>query len=227
MRREALETLKKVPFLAELESDPLEKVARRLRGRTVRHGEVLFHEGEPGRAAYFVHSGAVMMYQLSAGGRERIVHYERAGGFFNLVPILDGGTNPGTAEVVEDGLLFELRRADAEALMEECPMFTRALAALLAVRLRHLAYALGEQSSRQVRERLARLLVDLAEREGEKREDGILLPYFGQEELAALVGTVRECVSRALSEWRQLGLVRMEGRRIVVMDGRALADLAR
>ncbi|MBI3944329.1 MAG: Crp/Fnr family transcriptional regulator [Armatimonadetes bacterium] len=221
-----MQTLMKVPFLAKIDCDHLNTVARHLRRREVRRGDVLFVEGDKGQAAYFVHSGAVKVYQLSSEGRERIVHYERAGGFFNLVPLLDGGPNPGTAEVLEDGVFYELRRGVADQLMGLCPVFTRAIATMLAGRMRYLAYAVGEQSLRHVGGRLAQLLMDLADREGEKRSGGVLLPRLSQEELASLVGTVRECVSRVLSELRQQGVVRMEGRRIVVINRPALAALA-
>lgn len=223
---EALDTLRRVPFLTAVECAHLETVARHLRRRPVQRGEVLFIEGDAGTAAYFVHSGAVKMYQLSSEGRERILHYERSGGFFNLVPLLDRGPNPGTAEVLEDGVLYELRRDDADQLMGLCPVFTRAIATMLARRMRHLAYAVGEQSLKHVGGRLAQLLLDLAEREGQERAGGIVLPRLSQEELASLVGTVRECVSRALSQLREQGIVRMEGRRIVVVDRRALAQQA-
>jgi CRP/FNR family cyclic AMP-dependent transcriptional regulator len=223
---DAMEMLQKVPFLATVECEHLETVARHLRRRPVCRGDVLFVEGAPGTAAFFVHSGAVKMYQLSAEGRERIVHYERAGGFFNLVPLLDGGPNPGTAEVLEDGLLFELGKQDADALMGLCPVFTRAIATMLAGRMRHLAYAVGEQSLKHVSARLAQLLLDLADREGERGGGGVLLPRLSQEEIASLVGTVRECVSRALSDLRERGIVRTEGRRIVVLNRRALAELS-
>lgn len=223
---EAMDLLRKVRFLGSVDCSHLETVARHLRRRAVRRGDILFVEGAPGTSAYFVHSGAVKMYQLSAEGRERIVHYERAGGFLNLVPLLDGGSNPGTAEVMEDGILFELRRQDADALMGLCPVFTRAIATMLAGRMRYLAYAVGEQSLKHVSGRLAQLLLDLAEREGERHNGGVLLPRLSQEELASLVGTVRECVSRALSDLRERGVVRTEGRRIVVLNRKALAELA-
>ena len=134
--------------------------------------------------------------------------------------------NPGTAEVLEDGLLFELGKQDADALMGLCPVFTRAIATMLAGRMRHLAYAVGEQSLKHVSARLAQLLLDLADREGERGGGGVLLPRLSQEEIASLVGTVRECVSRALSDLRERGIVRTEGRRIVVLNRRALAELS-
>jgi CRP/FNR family transcriptional regulator len=226
MVNEAIQTLQKVSFLRSVECSHLEMVARRLRRRVVARGDVLFVEGDRHSSAFFVHSGAVKVYQLSTEGRERILHYERSGGFLNLVPLLDGGPSPGTAEVLEEGVLYEMRRADAKALMAQCPVFTRAIATMLARRMRYLAHAAGEQSLRPVNSRVAALLLDLAAREGEPHPDGVLLPRLSQAELASLVGTVRECVSRALSHLRARGAVRMEGRRIVVVDEEALAALA-
>ncbi len=223
---DAIATLRKVPFLAAVQCDHLNTVARHLRRRAVRRGDVLFVQGAPGNTAYFVHTGAVKVYQLSSDGRERIIHYERSGGFFNLVPLLDAGPNPGTAEVMEDGVVFELRRFDADQLMEACPVFTRSIAKMLAGRMRHLAYAVGEQSLKHAGPRLAKLLGDLADREGEKRDGEVLLPRLSQDELASMVGTVRECVSRILSELREAGVVRSEGRRLVVVDRKALAERA-
>lgn len=226
MQDNAIATLQKVRFLADVDCSHLETIARHLRRLPVRRGDVLFVEGAAGTAGYFVHSGAVKVYQLSADGRERIIHYERSGGFFNLVPLLDGGPNPGTAEVLEEGVVYELRRQNALELMGLCPVFTRAIAVMLARRMRYLAYAVGEQSLKHVGGRLAELLLTLADREGEPRNGGVVLPRLSQEELAAMVGTVRECVSRILAELRDEGTVRMEGRRIVVLDREALAERA-
>jgi len=107
-------------------------------------------------------------------------------------------------------VLFELRRADAEALMGLCPVFTRAIATMLAGRMRHLAYAVGEQSLKHVGGRLAQLLLDLADREGEARSGETLLPRLSQEELASMVAACvsawracsRKCAARGACAWK-------------------------
>lgn len=215
--------LRKARLFAALSDDELAFVLERIVPRSYNRGEIVFSEGQPCAGLYVVESGSVRIFKSSSGGREQVLSVEGPGGSVAELPVFDGGTYPASGAAMEDSVLLFLRKQDFEALCLAHPHVALKVVRVLGGRLRHLVGIIEELSFTTVRHRLAAYLLRLAQREGKTGPQGVevILPANNQE-LAAQIGTVRELVSRNLSRLQADGMIRMEGRTLVVRDRKAL-----
>lgn len=172
---------------------------------------------------YVVESGHVRIFKTSVGGREQVLSIDGPGGSIAELPVFDGGNYPASVSAVEDATLLFIGKQDFHALCLEHPQVALKVLRVVGTRLRKLVGIIEELSFTTVRHRLAAFLLRLARREGTRIDGGleITLPASNQE-LAAQIGTVRELVSRNLSRFQAEKLIKMDGRRIVIPDPKAL-----
>ena len=211
---ERVALLRRLPYFASLAPAVLEGVAALARRRTVNTGEVLFLEGEPCAGLFIVQSGRVKISRMSPEGREHILHFAGPGEAFNDVPVFDGGLNPATVEAISASQLLVIPRSAMLELFERYPQLAQAVVAVLAARCRQLVAQIEDLSLRSVTARLAGLLLDQA--------DQPQAPPLTRAQMAARLGTVREVISRSLRELEAEGYLRLEGPRIVLLDGAGL-----
>jgi CRP/FNR family cyclic AMP-dependent transcriptional regulator len=214
--------LKKVPVFTNLSESELAFLAERARPRAYSTGETVFTEGEPCQGLFVVESGAVKIFKLSAAGREQVLTFERAGSSVAELPVFDGGDYPASAVAAEDSKLLFLSKEDFHRLCVAHPEVALKILRVIGSRLRLLVNIIEELSFTTVRQRLAALLARMAER-GQRGPEGIefTLPA-GQQELAAQIGTVRELVSRNLSRFQAEGILKLEGRKVCILDPESL-----
>lgn len=211
--------IKVVPFFSELEDGPLEEIARIARFKEYAKGQMVFFEGDQCDGFYFIRDGSVKIYKTSAGGREHILHTFKSGDTFAEVPAFDNGLCPANAQAVEDSTLLLFKRDDFESLIRAYPDIAFGLLRHFARWLRKFTIKLEELSLKDVSARLAGYLVDLADQSGEQTSEGIVVKLSEtQQEIASRIGTVREIVSRNLKKFQEMDLVRVKGRRLVILD---------
>jgi len=119
------------------------------------------------------------------------------GDTFNDVAVLDGGPNPASAAAITDALLWVIMRDEMQRLAQVYPVLAWALIESIARRARHLVAMVEYLSLRSVKSRLARLLLNEAERAAKAGELD-RSQMVTQSEMAARLGTVREIIGRAL-----------------------------
>lgn len=217
------QTLAKVQIFSGLTDAELNAVVQRTVVRRFAAGEVVFSEGEPCAGLYVVESGHVRIFKSSPGGREQVLAIDGPGGSIAEVPVFDGGKYPASAVAIDEARLLFLSKQDFHALCLAQPQVALKVLRVVGGRLRHLVGIIEELSFTTVRHRLAALLLRLAKATGDRsgKEVTVALPANNQE-LAAQIGTVRELVSRNLSRLQAEGLIRMEGRMVVLCDLPAL-----
>jgi CRP/FNR family transcriptional regulator, cyclic AMP receptor protein len=221
------ETLTRVQIFSGLSEDELSFLAQRAVPRRFSAGETVFAEGQPCAGLYVVASGHVRIFKSSAGGREHVLSIEGPGSSVAELPVFDGGDYPASVTAVDDATLLFVSKQDFQSLCLAHPQVSLKVLRVVGARLRRLVGIIEELSFTTVRHRLAAFLVRLAKSSGNRVADGIeiTLPANNQE-LAAQIGTVRELVSRNLSRFQAEGMLKMEGRGVVVTDLKALeADL--
>jgi CRP/FNR family transcriptional regulator len=217
--REVLAGLEQVPFLAGLPPAALDAVRRGGSVRTFRRGELLFLAGDAPKGLFVVLRGSIQVYQIGSSGRAHVLAVEGPGSSVAELPLFDGGPYPAYAEATEDAVVFTLSVERFEHLLREHPQVARRVIQALAGRLRRLVRTVEELALMEVRQRVAALLVDLC------REHGPEFSLPGSiEQVAARLGSVREVVSRALHGFAHDGLIRLEGRRVVVTDPEGLRE---
>lgn len=213
--------LVEIPLLAVLTQAQRELLAEKLMSRRVVKGQPVFLQGDPGDEMFLLLDGRIRICCESLSGREITLCFLHDGGFFGEMALLDGEPRSATAIAESDGTLLVLRRADFQQFLQEVPSAGISLLAFLCSRLRLANNKIQDLALLTVRERLAALLVDLAEREGEplKGAPGVRLgKNVSHKTLSGLLGTSRETVSRMCSELKDLGLIAQEGRQVVVLD---------
>jgi CRP/FNR family transcriptional regulator len=213
------QVLSKVPIFAELTPTQLAFLTQRVVLKQFDAGELIFSEGDPCLGMYIVQQGHIRIFKSSAGGREQVLSIDGPGSSVAELPVFDGGPYPASGSAVDQATLLLVRKQDFHALCLEHPEVALKVLRVVGMRLRRLVGIIEELSFTTVRRRLASYLVRLAQREGAKTAQGIeiTLPASNQE-LAAQIGTVRELVSRNLSRLQQEGLLRVDGRSVIVRD---------
>jgi CRP/FNR family cyclic AMP-dependent transcriptional regulator len=225
----ALETLGRCRLFAGLGPEALQTIARTLRVRHFRRGEVLFHEGDPGDALFIVASGAIKVVVPSDEGEEAILATLRRGDFLGELALLDGAPRSASAIALEATDTLTLPRAQFRALASMEPAIRDALLAALARELRRLTTHVAELHFLDLTGRLAARLARLAEENGEVMPDGSIRldAPLTQSDLGAMIGATRQSVNKLLREFEKDGLLRLGRDSIVVPDLQALARAAR
>lgn len=212
--------LRSLPYFSALSSAKVERIERAAVERTFDRGEVLFLEGEPCIGLYVVKSGMVRIFKSSPEGREQVILVARSGDSFNDIPVFDGGPNPASAAALERATVLTIPPETVFSLVKGCPP-AAAIIELFARRLRRLTILVGDLSFRNVISRLAKVLLEVAVSEGGTAP----APRLTQEEMAAMVGTVRDVIGRALRLLEKEGAIKLQRQRIVVVDPYKLKDM--
>ncbi len=223
-----LDALRQVPYFADLEAACLRDLAGQARRREYGEGDVVLLEGAPCKGLYFVISGRVKVYEVSGDGKEQVLRILGAGRTFNDVPVFDGGPNPASVAAMEASAVGYVPRAAVMELVEKHPEVAGAVIRVLAARLRALTVVIEDLSLRSVVARVAKLLLDCTRGEATLVEGAAgACVRLTQHQIAAMVGSVREVVQRALKTLEREGGIRLERARVLVLDPMALERWSR
>lgn len=214
------EFLKSIPYFAGLSPAEIDSIGQLVMEKKAERGEVILYEGEPAEALFFVVFGVVKMFKTSAEGKEQILNIVRPGGSFNDVPIFDDGPNPASAQAMSPVVLYELRKSEVAAFLQNHPQIALNTVKVLAEQVRQLVLLVEDLSFRHVIGRVARILL---EHTGDGSGSG---PKLTQQEMAALTGSAREVVGRSIRTLEDEGLIRLLRHRIVITDKEALREKA-
>jgi CRP/FNR family cyclic AMP-dependent transcriptional regulator len=225
----AVDALGRCRLFGGLSAETLQAIARTLRVRHFRRGEVLFHEGDPGDALFIVASGAVKVVVPSEEGSEAILATLKRGDFLGELALLDGAPRSASAIALEATDVLALPRDQFRALANSEPAIRDALLAAMARELRRLTAHVAELHFLDLTGRLAARLARLADEHGEKLPNGSIRldAPLTQSDLAAMIGATRQSVNKLLGEFEESGLLRFERDSIVVVDPVAMARAAR
>jgi CRP-like cAMP-binding protein len=210
------------PLFRDLGTPELEALAAVAALRPLRKGETLFLEGDPARSLFIVARGLIKVYKMDPQGRRQMVlHLDGPYHAVAAVAIfLEKPRYPASAEALEDSLLLAIPTEAFHRLLEAHPALSRALIRFLARRQGQLVHLLDRLVFHEVAARLAEYLLGRLEAEGQ----GFRLPT--NPELASILGTIPEAVSRKLGELFRQGLIEMKERRVWVRDEAELWALA-
>jgi CRP/FNR family transcriptional regulator len=211
-----LQTLRRNPYFDDLPEEILKEIAGHMQLRGFERGEVLFWEGDACAGLHIIEKGSVKLYRISPQGRQYIVRVLQEGDTCNEVPAFDGGTNPVNVETLEKSKVWVIDDATLRSLVKSHPEFALKVLSNFGRNLRGMVRMVSEMAFYQVTNRLARLISQLPADEAR--------PHWTQEQLAAQLGTVREVVARSLRELERSGAIRIEDRRIHIVDEKALSE---
>jgi CRP/FNR family transcriptional regulator len=215
--------LRKAPLFASLSEDEMGALRRRVSSRRYDRDELLFNEGDACRGLFVVGRGKILIFKVSASGREQILSVEGPGSSFAELPVFDGGKYPASARASEESEVMFISRKDFQEFCREHPEVGLKVIAVVGSRLRRLVGIIEDLSFTTVRQRLIGLIVRLAQASSKRSSDGVQVELNKtQQDLAAELGTVRELVSRNLGRLQAEGYLEVDGRNIIVKDLSAL-----
>ena len=220
------EEMRKALLFAPLSEDDMARVAAVTVERRYERGDIIALEGDRGGALYFVRSGLVKVFKSSPGGKEQVLRLIEAGHTFNDVPALDAGPNPASAAALEPSIVYATGGAELRRLIAERPGVALATVQALAGALRHLVTLVEDLSFRHVTARVAKILIEQDVSTGASGASGKAAHRLTQQEMAAMAGTAREMVGRALKELEATGAIRIQRGRITVVSRERLAMFA-
>jgi CRP/FNR family transcriptional regulator len=209
-----------VPYFKELDKDALEAVANEVIARHYRAGELIFLEDDPDAGLHLVVEGQCKVYRISEGGREHILATLGPGDSCNEVPVIDGGPNPANFTALEDSTVWIVSGGALARLRRQIPQLGEIITKNLAMRCRQLVQRVYNLSFLSVTGRLASFLIQQMDDRHE-----LSRRQWTQDEIAALLGNVREMVGRAFRDLQQADLIAIDRHRIEILDREGLEEL--
>jgi CRP/FNR family transcriptional regulator len=217
-----------VPLFAALDADSAATLEKMLTTRSVGKGHVVFNEGDDGDRLFIVLDGKVKITRAAVDGRENLIAVLGTAEMFGELSLFDPGPRTASVSAVTDATLASLDHDDLRPLLLERPGVAVELLQALAQRLRRTNEAMADLVFTDVPGRVAKALLDLADKFGVVEADGTRVRHdLTQEELAQLVGASRETVNKALSEFAHRGWLRIEGRSVLLLEPDRLTRRAR
>lgn len=220
--------LKQTPIFSDLSDEELDGIIPHVVKRRLKRNTVIFHENDPAAAFYLVKTGRVKIYKAGPDDREQVLAILGDGQIFGDVPAFDGGPYPATAATMADSEIYLIRSEDFQELVRRYPEVALKIIRVLGQRLRQSMELVRDLSFKQVPHRLAGLLLKLGSEYGGETEEGLLIDLpLSRQELADIVGTSRETITRELKKMEREGMLKVERRLITIIDLDRLKTWAR
>jgi CRP-like cAMP-binding protein len=210
-------------FLGGLQPAERDALLERGRRRKIRAGDTLFHEGDASDwVAVLLRGRAKVSYYTEAGG-EVVLGVRDPGDLLGELSALDGATRSATVTAIDEVEALVLTADAFRLFLESYPRLALELVKSLVARLRDADVKRVEFGAYDSVGRVARRLIELADRFGKEGPDGVTIELpISQQELAGWTGSSRESVAKALSALRRLGWVDTGRRQMVIRDLDAL-----
>lgn len=221
-----IEQIKKVladfTLFRELNDFELTKITDIAIAREWKKQSHVFLQGDPLENVYFIYEGKIKIYKSDINGREQIVAIAKKGEMFPHVGFFRKGDYPAYAEVLESSTLITIPISKFETVLIENPELCIKVFKVLGEKIVDLQNRLEEQILNNTYEQIVKLLIRLAQKHGKEQEDGTILlkSEFTNKDLANMIGTTRETISRTLTKMKKDELIEVddEGNMIVDVD---------
>ncbi len=179
--------------------------------------DMIFAPGDPDGQLYFLLEGTVRLYKIYGEYKEATVTLLKDGGVFGELSLAEGSRQDVFAEAVTDARVAVVRKSVLVEVIKRRPEFGMKLLFSFSERLRQSDDVIESLLDREVSARLARLLLNLADRFGETNGSGTVLNVrLTHQDLANMIVSTREAVSKVMSEFQRNGLIEVRNRRIAV-----------
>ncbi|MBW2640077.1 MAG: Crp/Fnr family transcriptional regulator, partial [Deltaproteobacteria bacterium] len=218
-----LDIISQAPLFNGLSQEQLNQIRQIAIDKFYDKGQTIFLESDDCNGFYIVVAGKVKIYKVSFEGKEHILHIYGPGNPFGEVPVFSGQKFPANAETLfKSRLLFIPRQAFVD-LISEHPSLALNMLAILSMRLRQFTVQVENLSLKEVPARLASYLTYLAD---EQATGDYVSLTISKGQLASLLGTIPETLSRILAKMSKQDLIQVEGRNITLLNRNGLEELA-
>jgi CRP/FNR family cyclic AMP-dependent transcriptional regulator len=217
-----VDLIRRVPLFSTLNDEEFNALSHVFIIRVYRKNQIIFLEEETGNYMYLVLSGKVKVAKSSASGKETLLAIHRPGDFFGEMSLLDGKTSPATVSAIEDCKIISVSAADFHKYLMHNEKVLLQIINVLCARLRQV-WQTQSMSSSAADVRIRMGIHQLAQKHGIRDAHGTIIDLkITHQELAEMVGTSRETVTRVLAHLKEKGIIEINQRRITLLDGDAL-----
>ncbi|MQA83069.1 MAG: cyclic nucleotide-binding domain-containing protein [Streptosporangiales bacterium] len=213
------DVLSQAPLFEALDDEGSKALRSCMRDVRLTRGQTLFAEGDDGDRLYVVLDGKIKLTRTAPDGRENLLSVLGPGEMFGELSLFDPRPRTASAIAVTECRLAAVAHDELRPWLDKSPQVAVTLLGALARRLRRANDVMADLVFTDVPGRVAKALLDLAERFGKQTDDGLHVHHdLTQEELAQLVGASRETVNKALADFAGRGWIRIEARAVVILD---------
>ncbi len=210
--------LRRVPLFESLEHDELAGLASVTRLQKFARNVLVILAEDQGDSFFIIQSGKVKVSVTGADGREIILSLLGPGEFFGELSLLDGHPRSADVTTVDGTVLLVIRRRDFLRVIDEHPVIPTHLMVTLASRLRKSDRQVAGLALLGIAERISSVLLTVAEEQGERTEEGIVIKKRPTHQvLASMAGTARETVTRVMKRLADEGYIRTDGRKLIIL----------
>ncbi|AUS95593.1 cAMP-binding protein [Clostridium thermosuccinogenes] len=211
--------IKKFTFFSDLQEDDLAKIAAIAIERNYKKNMVVFMEGEPGEAFYYIKSGKVKVFTTYEDGHEHILYIFGEGDVFGEATLFNNIPYPASAVVYEDAVIGIIKNRDLERLVKENSELSLKIIKILVSKLVFAQQKIRELTFNDVFSRTASQLIKLSKDYGNKKDIGLEIGIqLSRQELADMIGSTRETVSRVISRFKKEKAITEKNDRIVIIN---------
>ena len=222
------DVLSRTPLFEALDEEAASALRAEMHRADIARGERLFGEGDVGDKLYVVLDGKIKLTRTAADGRENLLSVIGPGEMFGELSLFDPRPRTQTATALTDTRLAALDHQALRDWVTDRPDMALHLLRALAQRLRRTNEVMTDLVFTDVPGRVAKALLDLADRFGLQRPDGLQVHHdLTQEELAQLVGASRETVNKALADFVSRGWIQLSAKSVLLVDPERLRRRAR
>ena len=212
-----------IPLFDGLPDEQLDAIQQIAAEKRYDKGQTIFSEGDKTTGFFVIIDGRVKIYKVSSEGKEQILHIFEAGQSFGEVTVFTGKQMPANAQTLAKSHLLLFARSAFVDLVTSNSSLALNLLGIMSKKLRQFAAQIENLSLKEIPARLASYLIYLAEEQGS--EDAVVL-NVSKGQLASLLGTIPETLSRIFSKLSGQNLIRVEGPKIILMDREGIENLA-
>ncbi len=222
------DVLRRAPLFESLDDDSAAALQTGVTVVDLARAERLFDEGASGNQLYVILDGKIKLTRAAADGRENLLSVLGPGEMFGELSLFDPRPRTASATAVTDSRLAALAHDDLRSWLTGRPDVALHLLRALAQRLRRANDVMADLVFTDVPGRVAKALLDLADRFGTVQEDGLQVNHdLTQEELAQLVGASRETVNKALADFAARGWLQLAAKSVLLIEPERLRKRSR
>jgi len=216
---EDINFLRNVSIFEELPERDLARIASLGTRKLFSKGSVILMEDEIGSALFIIIDGKVKVSRLDETGKEVILSILGPGEVFGEMSLLDGMKRSATVSALTDTEVLIIYRDDFLNLLNKHPQIAISLLKELTQRLRKADMQIKSLSLKDAQGRVGCVLIMLADDLGKMYKGHVIVEGLPtQQDLANMAGTSRETVSRILSKFEKMGLIKIEGRNLIILE---------
>ncbi len=212
-----------IPLFNGLPEDQISAIKKIAVEKQFNRGEIIFSDGDEGNGFFVIAEGRVKVFKVSTEGKEQILHIFGRGQPFGEVPVFTGQRFPANAQAIDKTRVLFLPRASIVDLISANPSLALNMLAIMSKKLRQFAVQIENLSLKEMPARLASYLIFLAD---EQNTDEVVNLKISKGQLASILGTIPETLSRVFAKLSSRNLISVDGKKISLIDRGGLEDLA-